>query len=147
MANRPMTVAVLILALAMTLLGTAPADAAGIEWCVKDPIFEIDGRVVRVELLVPTTHRDAAVHFVLAVAPGSHATWKLPPGETLTGTVTIVTDDEVSRDTPLLRVTGEGPRFDVRLQISGDGLRSLAYEQRGTSTGTVVPLRLARVGS
>ena len=147
MAKRSMTAAVLMLALAMSLLVAAPADATkGIEWCVKDPIFEIDGRVVRVELLVPTTHQAAVVHFVLAVAPGSHATWRLPPGEILTGTVTIVTDDEVARDTPSLRVRGTGSRFDLRVLVSGDGLRSPAYEKRGASTGTVVPLRLDRVG-
>lgn len=136
----------LFLALAMFSVAGTPADARGIEWCVKDPIFEIDGRVVRVELLVPTTHRSAAVHFVLAVPQGSQATWRLPEGEVLNGTVTIVTDDQVGRDTPLLRVTGEGPQFNVRVQISGDGLRSDPYETRGTSAGTVVPLRLVRVG-
>jgi hypothetical protein len=126
----------------LTLLLAGAAEAKGVVWCVKDPIFDIDGRVVRVLDLVPAENVDAPVHFVLRVAKGTKASWHLPVGETLVGSVTIVTDDEISRDTPRLYVRGEGPRFAMRVQVSGSGLRSPEYEVQGTSRGMTVALRL-----
>ncbi len=130
----------------MLALGTTSDAAAGIVWCVKDPIFIVDGRVVRVEDLVPIENADMPVHFVLRVAPGADASWRLPDGETLRGSVTIVTDDRVSRDTPRLSVRGEGPRFPMRLLVSGTGLRTLPYEVNGDSRELTVPLLLSKTG-
>lgn len=137
--------AALFLAVTMLQLTVAPAEATkGIEWCVKDPIFEIDGRVVQVIVLVPTTHQSAKVHYVLSVPEGSQVRWWLPPGEVLTGTVRIVADDDLDEDEASLRVTGEGPEFPVRVQVSGAGLRTAPFEIYGTSQGTRVRLRLQR---
>lgn len=137
--------------LAVTLLLTlalgGAADAAkGITWCVRDPIFEIDGRVVRVEDLVPLENAETPVHFVLRVAPGVKVSWHLPEGETLFGSVTVVKDDDVSRNTPELFVRGEGPRFSMRVVVSGTGLRTAPYEVDGNSRGITVPLRLTKTG-
>ena len=135
------TVAMLVLTLALGVT----ADA-GVTWCKKDPIFDIDGRVVRVEAFVPIENADTPVHFVLRVAPRAAVSWHVPEGETLLGSVTIVRDDDVPRDTPQLSVRGEGPRFPMRLFVSGTGLRTAPYEIQGTSRGITVPLRLIRSG-
>jgi hypothetical protein len=136
--------ATLLLTLA---LGGAANAARGVTWCVRDPIFEIDGRVVRVEDFVPVENEDAPVHFVVRVAPRAVVAWHLPEGETLLGSVTVVRDDDVSRDAPQLFVRGEGPRFPMRVQISGSGLRTPAFEIQGTSRGITVQLRLTKTGS
>lgn len=127
------------LVLTALLGGTAQA---GIIWCVKDPIFVVDGRVVQVKDLVPLENVNAPLHFVLRVAEGSVASWYLPPGETLLGTVTIVVDHDVRRDTPRLSVRGEGPPFPMRLIVSGSGLRVPAFEVQGTSELLKVDLSL-----
>ena len=134
-----------ILGLLATLVFTAllgGAAQAGVVWCVKDPIFVIDGRVAQVQDLVPLENANAPLHFQLRVAKGSVVSWRLPEGETLLGSVTIVVDDDVSRDAPRLSVRGEGPQFPMRLVVSGNGLRGPSYEVQGTSRGLTVALRL-----
>lgn len=139
---------VLTASLLLTLALGGAADAVkGVTWCVRDPIFEIDGRVVRVEDLVPVENAETPVHFVLRVAPGSKVSWHIPVGETLFGSVTVVKDDDVARNTPQLFVRGEGPRFQMRVVVSGTGLRTPSYEVVGNSRGITVPLRLTKSGS
>jgi hypothetical protein len=118
------------------------AAQAGVVWCVKDPIFVIDGRVAQVQDLVPIENANTPLHFQLRVAKGSVVSWHVPVGETLLGSVTIVVDDDVSRDTPRLSVRGEGTQFPMRLIVSGNGLRGPSYEVQGTSRGLTVGLRL-----
>ena len=118
------------------------AAQAGVSWCVKDPIFVIDGRTAQVQDLVPTENANAPLHFELRVAPGSTASWHLPAGQTLVGSVTIVVDDEVGTDTPRLSVRGDGAKFPMRLIVSGSGLRTPSYEVQGTSRALTVGLRL-----
>jgi hypothetical protein len=130
-----------VASLAFTLL-LGGAAQAGVIWCVKDPIFVIDGRVAQVQDLVPLEHANTPLHFELRVAPDSVASWHLPPGETLLGSVRIVVDDDVSRDTPRLSVRGEGAQFTMRLIVSGTGLREPSYEVQGTSRTLTVGLRL-----
>ncbi len=139
------TLGVLIAPLVLTLVFGGTADA-GVVWCVKDPIFEIDGRVVRVEDFVPIENANAPIHFVLRVAPRATVSWHLPEGATLLGSVTIVRDDDVPRNTPQLFVRGEGPRFPMRVGVSGSGLRTPPYEVQGNSHGITVPLRLIKSG-
>jgi hypothetical protein len=127
--------------LVFTLLLGGGAQA-GVVWCVKDPIFVIDGRVAQVQDLVPVQNANAPLHFQLRVAKGSVVSWHLPEGETLLGSVTIVVDDDVSRDAPRLSVQGEGKQFPMRLIVSGSGLRGPSYEVQGTSRGLTVGLRL-----
>jgi hypothetical protein len=131
-------------AILVTLLLGGVAEA-GVTWCVKDPIFDIDGRIVRAQDLVPAENVNSPIHFVLRVAKGSRVSWHLPPGEILLGSVTIVRDSEISRDKPLLYVRGEGPRFPMRVNVSGSGLRSPSYEVLGTSRGMTIPLRLVKL--
>jgi hypothetical protein len=119
------------------------AAQAGVTWCVKDPIFLIDGRVAQVQDLVPVENTNAPLLFELRVAPGSVVSWHLPPGETLLGSITIVVDDRVSRDTPRLTVRAPGAQFPMRLIVSGTGLRGPSYETYGSSRGLTVALRLA----
>jgi hypothetical protein len=76
------------------------------------------------------------------VAEDAKASWSLPPGETLTGSVTIQRDDDLGRDSVRLKVKGYGPTFPMRLGISGPGLRTPAFETEGTSSGMTVMLRL-----
>jgi hypothetical protein len=133
---------VLTATLLLTLALGGAADAKGVTWCVRDPIFVIDGRVVQIQDLVPVENAGAAIHFVLRVAPRSVVSWYLPEGETLVGSVTVVTDDAVAPNTPQLFVRGEGPRFPMRVHVSGAGLRTAPYEVQGTSRGITVPIRL-----
>ena len=137
-------------ALIATLLFTmllGGAVEAGVTWCVRDPIFDIDGRVVRVQELVPVENANTPVDFVLRVAPGSRVSWHVPEGEIFVGSVTIVTDSAVSRDTPRLFVSAAGPRFPIKLIMSGSGLRTPSYEVQGTSRGISVALRLVVLSS
>lgn len=136
---------VLMAAVLLTMFLGGAAEAKGVVWCVKDPIFDIDGRVVRVQDLVPVENANTPIHFVLLVAKGSKVSWHVPEGETLLGSVTIVTGDVVSRDTPRLFVRGEGTRFPMRVNVSGRGLRTSSYEVQGTSRGITVALRLVRL--
>jgi len=129
------------LSLLLTLFLGSTVNAGEI-WCVKDPIFEIDGRVVSVQDFVPLANADTPLHFVLYVAEDAKASWRLPPGETLVGSVTIVRDDRIGRDSARLTVTGEGARFPMRLAVSGTGLRTPSFERHGTSHGMSVTLRL-----
>ena len=131
----------LMATLAFTLL-LGGAAQAGIVWCVKDPIFVIDGRVVQVQDLVPIEKANAPLQFQLRVAKGSVVSWHVPEGETLLGSVTIVFDDTVSRDTPRLSVRAEGVQFPMRLIVSGSGLRGPSYEVPVTNRGITVGLRL-----
>ncbi len=133
---------VLVATLLFTMLLGGVGDAKGVTWCVRDPIFDIDGRVVRVQELVPVENANTPVDFVLRVAPGSRVSWHVPEGEVFVGSVTIVTDSAVSRDTPRLFVSAAGPRFPMKLIVSGTGLRVPTYEVLGTSRGISVPLRL-----
>lgn len=118
------------------------AAQAGVVWCVKDPIFVIDGRVAQVQDLVPIENANVPLQFELRVAKGSVVSWHVPEGQTLLGSVTIIIDDHISRDTPRLSVRGEGTQFPMRLIVSGDGLRGPSYEVQGTSRGLTVGLRL-----
>ena len=136
----------LVATLAFSLL-LGGAAQAGVIWCVKDPIFVIDGRVAQVQDLIPVENTNALLLFELRVAPGSVVSWHLPTGETLLGSVTIIVDDHVSRDTPRLTVTGQGAQFPMRLIVSGTGLRGPAYEAYGWSRGLTVPLRLSLAGA
>jgi hypothetical protein len=136
---------VLIAAALLTMFAGGVADAKGVVWCVRDPIFEIDGRIVQVQDLIPAENANAPIHFVLRVAKGSSVSWHLPEGEILLGSVTIVTDGKVSRDSPRLSVRGEGTPFPMRVNVSGNGLRSASYEVQGTSRGIDVALRLVRL--
>ena len=131
----------LMATLAFTLL-LGGAAQAGVVWCVKDPIFVIDGRVVQVQALVPLENANVPLHFELQVAKGSVVSWHVPEGETLLGSVTIVVDDDVNRDTPRLSVRADGAQFPMRLIVSGSGLRGPSYEVQGTSRGITVVLRL-----
>ena len=131
----------LMATLVFTLL-LGGAAQAGVVWCVKDPIFVIDGRTAQVQDLVPIENVNASLHFELRVAKGSVASWHLPEGQTLLGSVTIVVDDDVSRDTPRLFVRGDGTQFPMRIIVSGAGLRVPSYEVQGTSRGLVVTLPL-----
>lgn len=141
MAGLQRIFSVLTTVLVLTLVLGGAADA-GVTWCVRDPIFDIDGRVVRVQDLVPIENANTPLHFVLRVAPSATVSWSVPEWETLRGTVTVVRDDHVSRHTPQLFVRGEGPRFPMRVHVSGSGLRTPSYEARGDSRGITVPLRL-----
>lgn len=131
----------LVATLLFTMLLGGVAEA-GVTWCVRDPIFDIDGRIVRVQELVPVENANRPVDFVLRVAPGSAVSWHVPEGEIFVGSVTIVTDRSVSRDTPRLFVSAAGPRFPMKLIVSGSGLRVPTYEVLGTSRGISVALRL-----
>jgi len=144
MLRRRSIFGVLTAALLVTLFLGGAAEA-GVTWCVKDPVFEIDGRVVRAQDLVPAENANAPIHFVLRVAEGSKVSWHLPPGETLLGSVTIVTDGEIKRDAPRLYVSGEGTRFPMRVNVSGSGLRSASYAVLGTNSGVTVVLRLVKL--
>jgi hypothetical protein len=128
--------------LVFTLLLGGVAQA-GLVWCVKDPIFVVDGRVAQVQDLVPVHDANVPLHFELRVAPGSVVSWHLPAGETLLGSVSVVVDDDVSRDTPRLTVRGQGATFPMRVIVSGSGLRGSSYEVQGTSRMLTVGLRLA----
>ena len=132
----------LVATLLFTMLLGGVGEARGVTWCVRDPIFDIDGRVVRVQELVPVENANTPVNFVLRVAPGSRVSWHVPEGEIFVGSVTIVSDSTVSRDTPRLFVSAEGPRFPIKLIVSGTGLRVPTYEVLGTSGGISVALRL-----
>lgn len=133
---------VLTAALLMTMFLGGAVEAKGVVWCVRDPIFEIDGRVVRVQDLVPVENASTPINFVLRVAEGARVSWHVPEGEIMLGSVTIVTDDEVNRDTPRLYVSAVGPRFPMRVIVSGSGLRVPTYEVQGTSRGMAIALRL-----
>jgi hypothetical protein len=139
--STPRWITGLLATLVFTVLlgGTAQA---GIIWCVKDPIFVIDGRVVQVQDLVPIENANAPLAFELRVATGAKVSWQLPEGQTLLGSVTVVFDDAVSRDTPRLTVKGAGSPFPMRLIVSGSELRTPSYEVQGTSRGLTVGLRL-----
>ena len=134
---------ILTTALFLTMvLGGEAAAVKGVTWCVRDPIFVIDGRTVRVQDLVPAEKATAPIHFVLRVAKSSKVSWYIPEGETMYGSVTIVTDRQVSRDAPRLSVRGEGAPFPMRVNVSGSGLRSRSFEVQGTSRGIFIVLRL-----
>ena len=130
-----------VTSLVFTLL-LGGAAQAGVVWCVKDPILVIDGRVVQVQDLVPIENANVPLHFELRVAKGSVVSWHVPDGETLLGSVTVVVDKDVSRDTPHLSVRAEGAQFPMRLIVSGSGLRGPSYEVQGTSRGITAVLRL-----
>ena len=129
------------LLLTLLLAGTANA---GLVWCVKDPIFEIDGRIVRVQDFVPVANASTPLHFVLYVSEEATATWRVPEGETLVGSVTIATDRDLKRNTARLTVSGEGPVFRMQLYVSGAGLRADPFDAHGSSRGMRVTFKLDR---
>lgn len=132
---------VLTVALALTMMVGGVAQA-GVTWCVKDPIFEIDGRTVEVAALVPADRAGVPVSFELRVAPKSVVTWRLPSGATLIGSVIVIQDSRVSRDAPRLTVRGTGPAYPMSLQVWGSGLRDGTFELDGTSDRITTLLQL-----
>lgn len=135
-----------IFALALLLIGSSPA-LAEIEWSMKDPYFTIDGRVLHVVTYVPSDRARAALHYVLTVNEDSKVTWWLPPGESLNGgSIIIRRSDEGSRNSARLRVRAEGdPVFQMRVSVSGPGLRELPLDRLGSSVGMRLAIRLVKL--